>query len=150
GTIFLRALGLRSDEDILKTFYSVDRIALKNKKILWTLEPSVDKPTNLAGLKLSHRIAAKNGDEIAHAGRKITPAILKEIQKAKISEIEVETGDLEGAFAAADIVDTSSGEVLVEANTEITADKLSKMMDSGVAEIQVFFPERDDVGTVIS
>jgi DNA-directed RNA polymerase subunit beta len=150
GTIFLRALGLRSDEDILKTFYTVDRIALKNKKILWTLEPSVDKPTNLVGLKLSHRIATKNGDEIAHAGRKITAAILKEIQKAKISEIEVETADLEGAFAAADIVDTSSGEVLVEANTEIAADKLSKMMDSGVAEIQVFFPERDDVGTVIS
>ena len=150
GTIFLRALGLRSDEDILKTFYTVDRIALKNKKIFWTLEPSVDKPTNLVGLKLSHRIAARNGDEIAHAGRKITSAILKEIQKAKINEIEVEIGDLEGAFAAADIVDTSSGEVLVEANTEITADKLSKMMDSGVAEIQVFFPERDDVGTVIS
>jgi DNA-directed RNA polymerase subunit beta len=27
GTIFLRALGLRSDEEILKTFYTVDRIA---------------------------------------------------------------------------------------------------------------------------
>ena len=27
GTIFLRALGLRSDEEILRTFYTVDRIA---------------------------------------------------------------------------------------------------------------------------
>ncbi len=26
GTIFLRALGLRSDEEILKTFYTVDRM----------------------------------------------------------------------------------------------------------------------------
>ena len=26
GTIFLRALGLRSDEEILKTFYTVDTI----------------------------------------------------------------------------------------------------------------------------
>jgi DNA-directed RNA polymerase subunit beta len=28
GTIFLRALGLRTDEEILRTFYTVDRIAL--------------------------------------------------------------------------------------------------------------------------
>ena len=150
GTIFLRALGLRSDEDILRTFYTVDRIAVKNNKLYWTVEPGVEKPTNLVGLKLSHRVATKSGDEIAHSGRKITPTILKEIQKAKISEIEVEIGDLEGAFAAADVVDTKSGEVLVESNTEITADKLSKIMEAGVAEIQVFMPERDDVGTVIS
>ncbi|HTC77915.1 MAG TPA: hypothetical protein VK657_04825, partial [Terriglobales bacterium] len=150
GTIFLRALGLRSDEDILRTFYTVDRIAVKNNKLYWTVEPDVEKPTNLVGLKLSHRVATKSGDEIAHSGRKITPTILKEIQKAKISEIEIEIGDLEGAFAAADVVDTKSGEVLVESNTEITADKLSKIMEAGVAEIQVFMPERDDVGTVIS
>src|SRR5438874_599286 len=150
GTIFLRALGLRSDEDILRTFYTVDRIAVKNNKLYWTVEPGVEKPTNLVGLKLSHRVATKSGDEIAHSGRKITPTILKEIQKAKISEIEVEIGDLEGAFAAADVVDTKSGEVLVESNTEITADKLSKIMEAGVAEIQIFMPERDDVGTVIS
>ena len=48
------------------------------------------------------------------------------------------------------MVDTNTGEVLLEANTELTADKLSKMMDAGVAEVHVFFPERDDVGTVIS
>src|SRR5256885_8930597 len=150
GTIFLRALGLRSDEDILKTFYTVDRIAVKNNKLYWTVEPGVEKPTNLVGLKLSHRVATKSGEEVAHSGRKITLAILQEIHKAKISEVEVEIGDLEGAFAAADVVDTKSGEVLVEANTEITADKLSKAMEAGVAEIQIFMPERDDVGTVIS
>src|SRR5438128_7924458 len=150
GTIFLRALGLRSDEDILRTFYTVDRIAVKNNKLYWTVEPGVEKPTNLVGLKLSHRVAPERGAEMAHSCRKITPTILKEIQKAKISEIEVEIGHLEGAFAAADVVDTKSGEVLVESNTEITADKLSKIMEAGVAKIQVFMPERDDVGTVIS
>ncbi|HTC95534.1 MAG TPA: DNA-directed RNA polymerase subunit beta [Terriglobales bacterium] len=150
GTIFLRALGLRSDEDILKTFYTVDRIALKNKKLYWTLEPGVDKPTSLVGMKLTHRIVNKNGEEIAHSGRKVNTALFKEIQKAKISEIEIDVGDLEGAFAAADIVDTNTGEVLLEANTEITTDKLGKIAEAGVVEIQVFFPERDDVGTVIS
>src|SRR5690348_6828653 len=150
GTIFLRALGLRSSEDILRTFYTVDRITLRDKKLYWTLEPGIERPTNLVGLKLSHRIATKSGDEIAHAGRKITPAILKEIQKAKISEIEVEVGDLEGAYTASDVVDTTTGEVLLEANNEITADKLAKMLDSNVIELNIFFPERDDVGTVIS
>ena len=112
GTIFLRALGLRSDEDILRTFYTVDKIAVKDKKLYWTLEPGIDRPTSLAGMKLSHRVVGRGGEEIAHSGRKITPAILKEIQKAKVTEIEIDTTDLEGAFTAADVVDTTSGEVL--------------------------------------
>ena len=150
GTIFLRALGLRSDEDILRTFYTVDRLALKDKKIFWTLEPGVARPTNLLGMKLSHRVVSKSGEEVAHAGRKVSPSILKDIHKAKVSEIEIDLGDLEGAYTAADIVDTNTGEVMLEANSEITADKISKFMDAGIAEIDVFFPERDDVGTIIS
>ncbi len=150
GTIFLRALGLRSDEDILRTFYTVDRISLKNKELRWMLESGVEKPTNLVGLKLARSVKDKSGHEIAHSGRKISPAILKEIQKAKINEIEIDVTDLEGAFTAADIVDTNTGDVLLEANNEITADKLSKVMDAGIEEIHVFFPERDDVGNIIS
>src|SRR5216684_1767288 len=150
GTIFLRALGLRSGEDILKTFYTTDRLIVRDKKLFWTLDPASEKPTNLLGMKLAHNIKSKSGDEVAHSGRKISAATLKEIQKAKISEIEVDTTDLEGAWAASDIVDTTSGEVLLEANTEITADKVAKILESGVVELSVFFPERDDVGTVIS
>ncbi len=150
GTIFLRALGLRSGEDILKTFYTTDRLIVKDKKLFWTLDPASDKPTNLVGMKLAHSIKSKSGEEIAHSGRKISVATLKDIQKAKISEIEIDMTDLEGAWAASDIVDTTTGEVLLEANTEITADKVSKILESGVVELSVFFPERDDVGTVIS
>ena len=150
GTIFLRALGLRSGEDILKTFYTTDRLIVRDKKLFWTLDPASEKPTNLLGMKLAHNIKSKSGDEVAHSGRKISAATLKEIQKAKISEIEVDTTDLEGAWAASDIVDTTSGEVLLEANSEITADKVAKILESGVVELSVFFPERDDVGTVIS
>src|ERR1700683_1900833 len=150
GTIFLRALGLRSGEDILRSFYTVDRIAIKDKKLYWTLDPASEKPTNLLGMKLAHSVKNKSGDEIAHSGRKLNAAILKDIQKAKISEIEVDVTDLEGAWAAGDVVDTTTGEVLLEANTEVTADKVSKILDSGVVEMSLFFPERDDVGTVIS
>src|SRR5499433_1756804 len=150
GTIFLRALGLRGSEDILRTFYTVDRLVVRDKKLYWTLDPSSEKATNLIGMKLAHSIKNKSGDEIAHSGRKINTQILKEIQKAKVSEIEVDITDLEGAWVASDVVDTTTGEVLLEANSEITADKLSKILDSNVVEMNVFFPERDDVGNVIS
>src|SRR5690348_11668565 len=149
GTIFLRALGLRSGEDILKTFYTTDRIVVRDKKLFWTLDPTSEKPTNLLGMKLAHSVKSKSGEEVAHSGRKINAVTLKEIQKAKIGEIEVDITDLEGAWVASDVVDTTTGEVLLEANSEVTADKLSKILDSGVVEINVFFPERDDVGTVI-
>src|SRR5690242_17122673 len=150
GTIFLRALGLRGGEDILRTFYTVDRLAIKDKKLFWTLDPASEKPTNLLGMKLAHSVKSKSGEEIAHSGRKINAQVLKEIQKAKVSEIEIDVTDLEGAWVAGDVVDTTTGEVLLEANSEVTADKVSKILDSGVVEMSVFFPERDDVGTVIS
>ncbi len=151
GTIFLRALGLRSGEDILRTFYTVDRLVVRDKKLYWTLDPTSDKPTNLLGMKLAHSIKSKSGEEVAHSGRKINAQIMKDIQKAKISEIEVDMSDLEGAWVASDVVDTTTGEVLLEANSELTADKLAKILDaSGVVELNIFFPERDDVGTVIS
>src|SRR5438067_1902786 len=150
GTIFLRALGLRSDEDILRTFYTVDRIAIRENKLFWTLEPGIERPTNLVGMKLAHAVKTRSGDEVVHSGRKVTHASLKEIQKAKITDIEIDSSDLEGAFTAADVVDTATGEVLLEANSEVTADKLAKFMDAAVQELQVFFPERDDVGNIIS
>jgi DNA-directed RNA polymerase subunit beta len=43
-----------------------------------------------------------------------------------------------------------TGELLYEANAELTADKLHKIIQSGVTTLQVFFPERDDVGNIIS
>ncbi|HSA94279.1 MAG TPA: DNA-directed RNA polymerase subunit beta [Terriglobales bacterium] len=150
GTIFLRALGLRTDEDILRTFYTVDRIALRDKKLFWTVEPTGEKPTHLVGARPAHRVTSKGGDEIAHSGRKINAAVLKELQKAKIGEVEIEATELDGAWTVADIVDTSSGEVLLEANSEITSDKLLKLMDAGVTELPVFFPERDEVGVMVS
>src|SRR5208282_5577127 len=126
GSIFLRALGLRSDEEILRTFYTVDRLLVKDGRLYWTLEPGIDRPTNLLGMKLAHSIKGKGGEEIAHSGRKVNHPVLREIQKQKITEIEIDVSDLEGAYVAADVIDTSTGEVLLDANSELTSDKLAK------------------------
>ncbi len=48
GTIFLRALGLRTDEEILKTFYTVDTINVADGKLSWKVAED-GKLTNLLG-----------------------------------------------------------------------------------------------------
>jgi DNA-directed RNA polymerase subunit beta len=149
GTIFLRALGLKSDEEILRTFYTVDKISVKDGKLFWTLDPNAEKTTHLLGAKPAHAIVAK-GEEIAHSGRKISASILKALRAAKVAEVEVEQAELDGAMTAADVVDTSTGEVFMEANQELTSDKLHKIVEAGITNLEVFFPERDDVGNVIT
>ncbi len=144
GSVFLRALGLESDEQILRTFYRISKINVKDAKLLWQVDE------NLAGLKLSHAVTTKSGETVVPQGRKISSSLMKEIVKAKITQVEVAVNDLEGAFIAADVVDMSTGEVLIDANHELTATALSKLIDAGITSFDVFFPERDEVGTVIS
>src|SRR5580692_1324737 len=149
GTIFLRALGLRSDEDILKTFYLADTIQVNNGKLAWQISEDANQLTHLLGAKPAHAVVVK-GEEIAHSGRKITPSILKALRNHKVTSVEIETAELDGAMTLADVVDTTTGEVLLEANHELTADKIHKITESGVTSFQVFFPDRDDVGNIIT
>jgi DNA-directed RNA polymerase subunit beta len=143
GSVFLRALGLKTDDQILRAFYRVTKLNLKDKKIFWNVDE------NLIGLKLSFAINAKS-ETVVGQGKKITSSLFKEIQRHKINTVEVAVNDIEGAFVVADVVDMSTGEVLIDANSELTATALTKLMDAGIEEVEVFFPERDDVGTVIS
>ncbi|MGD1106401.1 MAG: DNA-directed RNA polymerase subunit beta, partial [Terracidiphilus sp.] len=149
GTIFLRALGLRSNEEILKTFYTVDRLHVADGKLMWEVQQDATKGTHLVGAKPAHAI--KHGsEEIAHSGRKITPHALKALRSGNIQKVEVEAAELDGALTASDVVDTNTGEVVVEANVELTADRLHKVMASDASTFEVFFPDRDDVGNIIS
>jgi len=145
GTIFLRALGLKNSEEILRTFYQIERITLEDKKLHWQVSEG------LIGRRLSKEIRRQRSEElIASAGRHLSADVYKEIVKAKISSVEIGPSDLEGAFTAADVINTQTGEVLVEANQELTPESLGQLIDSGVTEFQVFFPERDDLGPVLS
>ena len=148
GTIFLRALGLRTDEEILKTFYTVDTIHVKDGKLYWKVVPETQS-TNLLGTRPALGITVK-GEELAPATRKISPHTLKLLRSHKIESVEVETSEFDGAMTASDVVDMTTGELLYEANQELTADKLHKVLQAGVTSIEVFFPERDDVGNIIT
>ncbi len=144
GTVFLRALGLKTDSDIIRAFYKLSTISLKGGKLMWGVNDS------LVGMKLSHAITGKSGDQVVPQGRKITNSVYREIQKAKIEQVEVASNDLEGAYVASDVIDMSTGEVLIEANHELTATALGKLAEGGIESFEIFFPDRDEAGNVIS
>jgi DNA-directed RNA polymerase subunit beta len=144
GTVFLRALGLKTDAEIIKAFYKLSTISVKDSRLFWHVNDS------LVGMKLSHAVNSKSGDAVVPQGRKITNSVFREIQKAKIEQVEVAVNDLEGAFVASDVIDMETGEVLIEANHELTASAVSRIADAGIGGFEVFFPERDDAGNVIS
>src|SRR3954469_10340352 len=145
ATIFLRALGLKSDEEIIRAFYKTDRLTIDGKKIFWNVSDHIE------GIKVSKDITnPKNKEVLVHAGKKITKSVLGHIKQAKVERFEVNPEDLEGAYAAADVVDTNTGEVIVETNSEMTQNIIRSIIDAGVPEVTVFFPERDDIGVVLS
>ena len=143
GTVFLRALGLKTDAEILRAFYTCNDIVIKDKRLYWKVSDG------LIGHKLSHAVT-KGGETVVPQGRKITNSVYKELLKAKIEQVEIAANDLEGGYVAADVIDMETGEVLIEANHEITPAVAGKLIDGGIKTFDVFFPELDEVGNVIS
>ncbi|MBS1813708.1 MAG: DNA-directed RNA polymerase subunit beta [Acidobacteria bacterium] len=147
GTIFLRALGLRTDEEILKTFYTADTINVREGKFFWSVKPE-GQATNLVGIKPLEAVQLK-GEEHA-AGRKISPSVAARLRANEVADFVVDTPEFDGAIFAADVVDLTTGELLYEANQEATTDKLHKIAQSGVTSFEIFFPDKDDVGNIIT
>jgi DNA-directed RNA polymerase subunit beta len=145
GSIFLRALGMKTNEDILRTFYQVERISLRDKDLLWNVSPGI------VDRKLTHEIKNPRTEEVVvGAHKRITENLFKELIKAKVSQVRAALADLEGAYSVADVVNRQTGEVLLEANKPITADVWQAFAEAGITEVDVFFPERDDIGLVLS
>jgi DNA-directed RNA polymerase subunit beta len=145
ASVFLRALGLRGADEILRGFYTAYRIYLKaGEKLYWNVNE------NLVGLRAAKEIAIPNSDTVIHAGKKITHASVAALRKAGIEAIEIADAELEGAYAAADIVDPATGEVILEANEEVTPRVISMAQEKNVERLEIFFPERDEVGPIIS
>jgi len=151
ASVFLRAMGLKSDGEILKTFYKCDRIQVREGKLYWTVSD------HLLGLKLSKTIhgpkdASGKREELLHAGKKITAAVLDQLKKLEVEEVEITEADLEGAFTLSDIVDPKTGEVVLEGNDAFTPRVIALVLDaqSQISSFDVFFPERDDVGLMMA
>jgi DNA-directed RNA polymerase subunit beta len=144
ASVFLRALGLRGADEIIRSFYTVDRIYLRQGSLYWNVNES------LVGLRAAKEITIPHSEIVIHAGKKITNAAIAALRKAGIEAIEISDAELEGAYAAADVVDPSTGEVILEANDEVTPRVISMAQEKNVDRLEVFFPERDEVGPIIS
>src|SRR5881394_3566957 len=143
ASVFLRALGLRGADEIIRAFYSVDKLHVKGGKIYWAVADS------LVGLRAATEIQVPGGDFTIQSGKKITKNAIEALKKANVESIEISDAELEGAFAAADVVDPSTGEVILEANEPIEPRVISMAQEKKVDKIEVFFPERDEVGPII-
>jgi DNA-directed RNA polymerase subunit beta len=144
ATIFLRALGLKSDEEILRKFYTVDKMRIEQGRLFWQVSK------NLIGLRVSHEIKDKKGEVLVKSGKKITSSGYESLLAAGVTEVEVQVHDLEGAFVLNDAVDMNTGEVVAESNSDLTPEKIAKLVEAGVDTFEIFFPEKDEAGPVMS
>jgi DNA-directed RNA polymerase subunit beta len=171
ATIFLRALGLWlnpqvemknlsdnileeviknasfTNADVLRQFYANDEIRVQKGRLFVKVKPEGDSV--LVGMRAESEIKGKD-EPIVRAGKKISASALRDLRKAGVGEVEVGQTDFEGAFALDDIVNTETGEVIVESGSELTSAKLQQVIEEGVETFTVFFPEKDAIGGVIA
>ncbi len=149
GTIFLRALGLRSDEDILKTFYTVDTINMRDGKLYWAIAAD-DKLTNLHRHQAGQRRLRHRRRRNRRSRPQDLPVALKKLRDGGVTEVEVDTSEFDGAMTRRGRRRPDHRRAAVRSQPGATADKLHKIVQSGVTSFEVFFPDKDDVGNIIT
>ncbi len=141
--MFLRALGLRGADEIIRAFYNVDKLHLKDGSLYWGVADS------LVGLRAARDIVVPGENFTVQSGKKITKNAVEALKRANVEAVEISDAELEGAFAAADVVDPSTGEVILEANEPLEPRVISMAQEKNVDRIDIFFPEKDEVGPII-
>lgn len=137
ATVFLKALGFGSDEEILRLFYTPYKIFLENGKLQWELTE------NLIGKTVGEDIVDPNSKKIViKARKKINRELLENLKKLKIGKVPLTKDDFKGAYLLSSINDK------FKANSEIDVsqlDQLSKLK----GPFEIFFPEKDKIGSII-
>src|SRR5271166_6281754 len=136
ATVLLRALGMTT-EDLLNYYYRKDVINLDPRQYAKQFVPD-----HLLGSRVSRDVKdPKSGEVIAREGRKFNKAIVRAMEQAKISEVPIALDEMVGRVSAHDIVDSTTGEVLIGTNEDLTEETLEKLKAHGVKKIEVLFTE---------
>jgi len=143
ATILLRALDYDA-EQILEMFFETDTVRLNKSGFKLVLVPE-----RLRGETVSFDIKAK-GEVIVEAGRRITQRHIKQLEKAGNKTLDVPRDFLVGKVLAHNIVDTDTGELLANANDEITEELLDALTEKGVKSVNTLFTNDLDNGPFIS
>jgi DNA-directed RNA polymerase subunit beta len=144
ATILLRALGYNSEE-ILEKFF--DTSIFHYKKETFTLELD---PERLRGEIAAFDIVDKKGAVVVEKGRRITARHIRELEKGKVTTLEVTQEYVLGRSLAKDIADPKTGEMLLECNTEITEENLALIIEAGITDIETLYTNDLDCGSFIS
>jgi DNA-directed RNA polymerase subunit beta len=144
ATILLRALGYNSEEILGKFF---DTSIFHFKKDVFSLELD---PGRLRGEIAVFDIKDKKGAVVVEKGRRITARHIRELEKGKVSTLEVPQEYLVGRSLAQDAADPKTGELLLECNTEITDENLALMLEAGITDIETLYTNDLDCGPFIS
>ena len=80
ATVFLRALGLRGADEIIRTFYTVDQLHLKSGTIYWAVADSLRRAARRARTSSCRRRTSP------HAGKKITKNARRGAEEGRTSK----------------------------------------------------------------
>ena len=144
ATILLKALGY-SVEEILDLFFETDTYYLHPDRIELELEPK-----RLQGEIASFDILNAKGNVVVEQGRRITVRHVREMEKAKLKRLQIPEEYIIGKVLAKTIMDEETGEILAEANTEITLELLKQFTDQQISEFETLYTNEIDRGSYIS
>ena len=143
ATILLRALGYETEE-ILDVFFENDTFTFQKDGLQLALVPS-----RLRGETAP--FAIKSGRKvIVEEGKRITAKHIRDLEEAGINKLDVDKEYLIGKTLAHNIVDTDTGELIANANDEITEELMNTLFEKGVKEIRTLFTNDLDHGPYIS
>ncbi|HXM78798.1 MAG TPA: DNA-directed RNA polymerase subunit beta [Thermoanaerobaculia bacterium] len=145
ATIFLRALGLETDESILRQFYTPIAARFERGRAYLTIGKDALKQEELK----EKYARVKRDTKLVFGGIKLTADEQKEIAKKGSIERSVDDAAVEKACFLADVVDLSSGEVLFEAGQELGPDAIEQLKERGIKTVELFFPDWDLTGDVL-
>jgi len=144
ATIMLRALEFTSEE-ILATFFETNKFFIKNEKISAELVAE-----RLRGDVATFDIVDQKGNVVVEAGRRVTARHVRQLEESKMKSLEVPREYLLERVTAKDIVDASTGEVVLPCNTIITEENLEQIFELKVKELETIYTNDLDRGSFIS
>ena len=130
-TILFRALGY-SKEDIVKLFYPILNIKIKNNKFLTEFNPD-----DFSNGRVEFDIKDDKGNVVIQAGKRLTLRKAKALAEGGLKFVEYPVELLMDRHIATPIFDPNSGEILYDALTHLDELKLKKILDLGFDSIEI-------------
>ncbi|MAF17680.1 MAG: DNA-directed RNA polymerase subunit beta [Marinomonas sp.] len=143
-SILLRALGFDT-EQILDTFFDTTRFFLSRDGVEMELIAN-----RLRGETALFDITDQDGNVIVEETRRITAKHIRQMEKVGLERLSVPLEYLLGKVTAKNLVHPGTGELIAEANTEMSVDLLEALVAAGIKEIDVLYTNDLDHGPFIS